>query len=135
MNEEKDWGWTSASDKTKAFLKDWGWTSASDKTKAFLTGFKDGRKYDMSEPNEPRFEDDFDVDTDPQEPNHGYQTTLEDIAIEKGHEYARKECDGSPAHAIKNINLYGELKEAYKAGFLEGFSYRLTQPNTGEDDK
>jgi hypothetical protein len=27
-----------------------------------------------------------------------------------------------------------ELKEAYKAGFLEGFAYRLTQPtpDTGE---
>ena len=111
--------------------KDWGWTSASDKTKAFLTGFKDGRNLDMSNPNEPRFEDDFDVDTDPQEPNHGYQTTLEDIAIEKGHEYASKECDGSPSHAIKNINLYGELKAAYQAGFLEGFAHRLTQP-TGE---
>ena len=96
---------------------------------ARLKGKQDGRKYDMSEP---RFEDDFDVDTDPQEPNHGYQTTLEDIAIEKGHEYARKECDGSPAHAIKNINLYGELKAAYQAGFLEGFAHRLTQSNTGE---
>ena len=98
---------------------------------AWLTGLKEGKEYKLSNPNEPRFEDDFDVDTDPQEPNHGYQTTLEDIAIEKGHEYASKECDGSPSHAIKNINLYGELKAAYKAGFLEGFAHRLTN-NTGE---
>lgn len=76
----------------------------------------------MSQPNEPRFEDDFDCDTEPPEQ---YTTTLEDIAIEKGHEYA---------HNFLNRALYSELKAAYQAGFLEGFAYRLTQP-TGEPNE
>ena len=88
----------------------------------------------MSQPNEPRFEDDFDCDTDPPD-LHQYEyeyseTTLEDIAIEKGHEYARRETEGvfPPTH---ERHFYSELKEAYQAGFLEGFAHRLTQP-TGE---
>ena len=80
----------------------------------------------MSNPNEPRFEDDFDVDSDPYEPpeyGEGRHPTLEDIAIEGGHRYAQ---------STLNRALYSEFKEAYKAGFLEGFAHRLTQPNTGE---
>ena len=79
----------------------------------------------MSEPREPRFEDDFDVDSDPYEPpeyGEGRHPTLEDIAIERGHRYAQ---------STLNRALYSEFKEAYKAGFLEGFAHRLTQP-TGE---
>jgi len=77
----------------------------------------------MSQPNEPRFEDDFDVDTDPPEQ---YTTTIEDIAIEKAHNYANP-----IAHPIK----YAELKEAYKAGFLEGFTYRLTEPTIEREEE
>ena len=79
----------------------------------------------MSEPREPRFEDDFDVDTDPPEQYQPLEFTLEDIAIEKAHNHANH-----ITHPIK----YAELKEAYKAGFLEGFAYRLTEPtpDTGE---
>ena len=81
----------------------------------------------MSQPNEPRFEDDFDCDTEPADQYYrGETTTLYDIAIEKAHNHA---------HPIANNRaFYVELKEAYKAGFLEGFAYRLTEPtpNTGE---
>ena len=76
----------------------------------------------MSQPNEPRFEDDFDVDTDPPEQYQPWEFTIEDIAIEKAHNHA---------HPIANNRaFYAELKEAYKAGFLEGFAYRLTEPST-----
>lgn len=88
----------------------------------------------MSEPREPRFEDDFDCDTEPQEPDHwtALETTLEDIAIVKAHNYAH-EYNPSTGKATMKSN-YSELKEAYKAGFLEGFAYRLTEPtpDTGE---
>ena len=81
----------------------------------------------MSEPREPRFEYDFDVDTDPPEQYYQpWEYTLEDIAIAKAHKHA---------HPIANNQaFYVELKEAYKAGFLEGFAYRLTEPtpDTGE---
>jgi hypothetical protein len=78
----------------------------------------------MSQPNEPRFEDDFDCDTDPPEQYEWqpYTPTLEDIAIEGGHRYAQ---------STLNRALYSEFKEAYKAGFLDGFAHRLTN-NTGE---
>ena len=75
----------------------------------------------MSQPNEPRFEDDFDVDTDPPEQYHQYdwqQFTLEDMALSKGHKYATP--------IANNRAFYVELKAAYKAGFLEGFSHRFT---------
>jgi hypothetical protein len=82
----------------------------------------------MSEPREPRFEDDFDVDEEPadQYQYEPWEYTLEDIAIGKAHTYANHIAP----HPIK----YAELKEAYKAGFLEGFAYRLTEPtpDTGE---
>jgi hypothetical protein len=80
----------------------------------------------MSEPREPRFEDDFDVDEEPADQYYKpWEFTIDDIAIEKAHTYANH-----IAHPIK----YAELKEAYKAGFLEGFAYRLTEPtpDTGE---
>jgi hypothetical protein len=83
----------------------------------------------MSQPNEPRFEDDFDVDTDPPEQ---YTTTLYDIASTKAWNYTL-EYDKTTGMVSPKHNS-AELKEAYKAGFLEGFAYRLTQPtpDTGE---
>jgi hypothetical protein len=83
----------------------------------------------MSEPREPRFEDDFDVDTDPPEQ---YTTTLYDIASTKAWNYTL-EYNPSTGMVSPRHNA-SELKEAYKAGFLEGFAYRLTQPtpDTGE---
>jgi hypothetical protein len=81
----------------------------------------------MSQPNEPRFEDDFDVDTDPPEQYQPWEFTLEDIAIEKAHNHA---------HPIANNRaFYAELKEAYKAGFLEGFTYRLTEPTIESEEE
>jgi hypothetical protein len=75
----------------------------------------------MSEPREPRFEDDFDCDEDPPEPDHwtALEITIEDIAISKGHEHANKIAPHSRV-------IYAEIKEAFKAGFLEGFSHRFT---------
>ena len=83
----------------------------------------------MSNPNEPRFEDDFDVDTDPPEQ---YTTTLYDIASTKAWNYTL-EYDKTTGMVSPKHNS-AELKEAYKAGFLEGFAYRLTEPtpDTGE---
>jgi hypothetical protein len=78
----------------------------------------------MSQPNEPRFEDDFDVDTDPPEQ---YTTTIEDLAIEIAHWYATP--------IANNRAFYAELKEAYKAGFLEGFTYRFTQPSIEREEE
>jgi len=83
----------------------------------------------MSEPREPRFEDDFDVDTDPPEQ---YTTTLYDIASTKAWNYS---LEYDPTTGMTSPRAFStELKEAYKAGFLEGFAYRLTQPtpDTGE---
>ena len=82
----------------------------------------------MSEPREPRFEDDFDVDTDPPEQLR-YNPTLYDIASTKAHAYAQ-EYNPSTGKATMKSN-YSELKEAYTAGFLEGFAHRLTH-TTGE---
>lgn len=89
----------------------------------------------MSQPREPSFEDDFDCDTDPPD-QYEYEypeITIEDIAIEKGHEYSRRETEGvfPPTH---ERHFYSELKEAYKAGFLEGFAYRFTQPSTESEE-
>jgi hypothetical protein len=83
----------------------------------------------MSNPNEPRFEDDFDCDTEPPEQ---YTTTLYDIASTKAWNYTL-EYDKTTGMVSPKHNS-AELKEAYKAGFLEGFAYRLTQPtpDTGE---
>jgi hypothetical protein len=78
----------------------------------------------MSQPNEPRFEDDFDVDIDPPEQ---WKFTIEDLAIEKAHWYATP--------IANNRAFYAELKEAYKAGFLEGFAHRFTQPSIEREEE
>ena len=78
---------------------------------------------------EPRFEDDFDVDTDPYEQE---TTTLYDIASTKAWNYS---LEYNPTTGMTSPRAFSaELKEAYKAGFLEGFTYRLTEPtpDTGE---
>jgi hypothetical protein len=80
----------------------------------------------MSQPNEPRFEDDFDVDTDPPEQ---YTTTLYDIASVKAHTFAQ-EYNPSTGRVQEKPN-YHALREGYMAGFLEGFAHRLTH-TTGE---
>jgi hypothetical protein len=83
----------------------------------------------MSNPNEPRFEDDFDCDTEPLEQ---YTTTLYDIASTKAWNYS---LEYNPSTGMVSPRAFSaEIKEAYKAGFLEGFTYRLTQPtpDTGE---
>jgi len=91
----------------------------------------------MSHPNEPRFEDDFDCDTDPPEPYEEYfmdktrhaNSTLYDIASVKAHAYAQ-EYNPSTGRVEDKPN-YHALREGYMAGFLEGFAHRLTQ-TTGE---
>ena len=69
----------------------------------------------MSEPREPSFEEDFDCDTEPFEQ---VDVSLADIAIVKGHEYAKE-------RAYNNRVLYGDMKDAYKEGFLQGFAHRM----------
>lgn len=44
--------------------------------------------------------------------------SLFDIAIVKGHEYAN-------ARAPNNVRLYGDMKDAYKEGFLQGFAHKM----------
>ncbi len=86
----------------------------------------------MSQPNEPRFEDDFDCDTEPADQYYRGETTLEDIAGTKAWNYS---LEYNPTTGMTSPRAFSaELKEAYKAGFLEGFTYRLTQPtpDTGE---
>ena len=75
----------------------------------------------MSQPNEPKFENDFDVDTDPPEQ---YTTTLYDIASTKAWNYTLEYNPSTGMVSPKHNSA--ELKEAYKAGFLEGFSHRFT---------
>ena len=75
----------------------------------------------MSQPNEPRFEDDFDVD---EEPHEKYNPTMYDIASVKAHVFAQ---EYNPSTGMVSPRAFSaELKEAYKAGFLEGFSHRFT---------
>jgi hypothetical protein len=86
----------------------------------------------MSHPNEPRFEDDFDCDSDPQElttQDIWDRLTLEDIAITKAHAYAQEY--NTHTGRVEDKSNYHALKEGYTAGFLEGFAHRLTQ-TTGE---
>jgi hypothetical protein len=84
----------------------------------------------MSQPNEPRFEDDFDVDTDPPEQE---TTTLESIAIIKAWNYS---LEYDPTTGMTSPRAFSaELKEAYKAGFLEGFTYRLTEPTKESEEE
>jgi len=75
----------------------------------------------MSQPNEPRFEDDFDVD---EEPHERYNPTMHDIASVKAHVFAQ-EYDKTTGVVSPRHN-YHALKEGYMAGFLEGFSHRFT---------
>lgn len=100
---------------------------------ARVMGYTEGKAYDMSEPREPRFEDDFDVDTDPPEPPEYdeayYRTTIMDIAITKAHAYAQEY--NTHTGRVEDKPNYHALKEGYVAGFLEGFAHRLTN-NTGE---
>jgi len=94
----------------------------------------------MSQPNEPRFEDDFfnePSDDEPYEPLDRVEfdeqaTTLLDIAITKAHAYAQEY--NTHTGRVEDKPNYHALKEGYMAGFLEGFAYRLTQPtpDTGE---
>ena len=82
----------------------------------------------MSQPNEPKFEDDFDLDVEPYE-QYEYTTTLQEIAITKAHAFAQEY--NRHTGRVEDKPNYHALKEGYTAGFLEGFSYRLTH-NTGE---
>lgn len=44
--------------------------------------------------------------------------SLIDIAITKGHEYAN-------ARAPNSRVIYGDMKDAYKEGFLQGFAHKM----------
>jgi hypothetical protein len=85
----------------------------------------------MSEPREPRFEDDFDCDEEPQEVSimSEGEITLYSIAMTKAHTYAQ-EYDPTSG-TVKYKANYHALREGYMAGFLEGFAHRLTH-TTGE---
>ena len=92
----------------------------------------------MSQPNEPRFEDDFDCDTDPPdlyqyeyEYSEGIPLTITDIAITKAHAYAQEY--NTHTGRVEDKPNYHALKDGYVQGFLEGFAHRLTQPNTGDE--
>ena len=98
-------------------------------SKARLVGYMTGKDYDMSEPREPRFEDDFDCDSDPMETEPTYETTLYGIASTKAHAYAQEY--NRHTGRVEDKPNYHALKEGYTAGFLEGFAHRLTH-TTGE---
>lgn len=105
---------------------------ATERALAHYQGYEDGENYQMSQPNEPRFEDDFDCDTEPPEPpdqDRWDTLSLMDIASTKAHAYAQ-EYDPTSG-TVKDKPNYHALKEGYTAGFLEGFAYRLTH-TTGE---
>jgi hypothetical protein len=72
----------------------------------------------MSQPNEPRFEDDFDCAMSDTEPPEQETPTIESIAITKAWTYTL-EYDSNSGMVSPRSNA-SELKEAYKAGFLEG---------------
>ena len=75
----------------------------------------------MSQPNEPRFENDFDCDTEPPEQE---TPSIESIAITKAWAYTLEYDSNSGMVSPRGFST--ELKAAYKAGFLEGFSHRFT---------
>ena len=78
----------------------------------------------MSQPNEPKFEDDFDCDTEPADQYYRGETpTIESIAMVKAWHYTL-EYDSNSGMVSAKPNS-SELKEAYQAGFLEGFSHRF----------
>ena len=87
----------------------------------------------MSQPNEPRFEDDFDVDTEPCEVPDPWRVTLYDIAGTKAWNYILV-YDSNSGMVSPRSNA-SELKEAYKAGFLEGFAHRFTQPSIEREEE
>jgi hypothetical protein len=104
---------------------------ATERALAHYQGYQDGENYQMSNPNEPRFEDDFDCDEEPQEieiMGEG-EITLYSIAITKAHAYAQEY--NKTTGRVEDKPNYHALKEGYTAGFLEGFAHRLTH-NTGE---
>ena len=72
---------------------------------------------------EPKFENDFDCDSEPPEQLR-YNPTLYDIASVKAHVFAQ-EYNKTTGVVSPRYN-YAELKEGYMAGFLEGFSHRFT---------
>ena len=79
----------------------------------------------MSQPNEPKFEDDFDVDTEPADQYYRGETpTIESIAITKAWNYTLEYDSNSGMVSPRAFS--SELREAYKAGFLDGFSHRFT---------
>jgi hypothetical protein len=87
----------------------------------------------MSEPREPRFEDDFDCDLDDPLDRAEWETTLYDIASTKAHAYAQEY--NTHTGRVEDKPNYHALKEGYTAGFLEGFSYRLTQPTIESEEE
>ena len=78
----------------------------------------------MSQPNEPRFEDDFDCAMSDTEPPEQETPTIESIAITKAWAYTLEYDSNSGMVSPRGFST--ELKAAYKAGFLEGFAYRFT---------
>jgi hypothetical protein len=77
----------------------------------------------MSHPNEPKFEDDFDCDSEPPE-QAKYNPTLYDIASVKAHVFAQ-EYNPTTGTVLPRQN-YQSLRGGYMAGFLDGFSHRFT---------
>ena len=81
----------------------------------------------MSQPNEPKFEDDFDVDTDPADQYYQPEfehPSIEYIAITKAWTYIT-EYNKETGMTSEKPNSSG-IRQAYKEGFLEGFSHRFT---------
>lgn len=78
----------------------------------------------MSQPNEPSFEDDFDCDTEPPEQPEFEHPSIEYIAITRAWTYIT-EYNKETGMTSEKPNSTG-LREAFKEGFLEGFSHRFT---------
>jgi hypothetical protein len=72
---------------------------------------------------EPKFEDDFDCDSEPPEQLR-YNPTLYDIASVKAHVFAQEY--NTHTGEVRDRPNYHSLREGYMAGFLEGFSHRFT---------
>lgn len=72
---------------------------------------------------EPKFEDDFDCDSEPTE-QLKYNPTLYDIASVKAHVFAQKY--NPVTGMVEDKPNYHALREGYMAGFLDGFSHRFT---------
>ena len=87
----------------------------------------------MSQPNEPRFEDDFFNEPSDDDPPEQETPTIESIAITKAWTYTL-EYDSNSGMVSPRPNS-SELKEAYKAGFLEGFAHRFTQPSIEREEE